>query len=266
VLYELAQRDGASASAIGRDLALDAGYLSRLLRGLRRRGLVRSRAAPGDARKSLLSLTEKGARAFAALDARTRRQIGEMLDALHEPAQAHVVEAMRAIEGLLEAPPARGRVVLRSPRPGDMGWVVGRHGELYAGEFGYDWTFEALVAEIAAKFVRNFDSRRERCWIAEQDGRRVGCVFLVAQSRRVAKLRLLVVEPEARGQGLGARLVRECIAFARAKGYGKLMLWTQSHLDAARAIYRAAGFEKKRSERHRSFGKRLVAETWELQL
>ena len=157
-------------------------------------------------------------------------------------------------------------VRLRSPRAGDYGRVVALHGELYAREFGYDTTFEALVAEIVAGFVRDFDPRRERCWIAEMDGEAVGSVFLVKLSRTTAKLRLLIIDPKARGQGLGRRLTRACIAFARKKCYRKIVLWTQSHLGAARAIYQSEGFRQVASEKHRSFGKRLVAETWELRL
>jgi GNAT superfamily N-acetyltransferase len=157
-------------------------------------------------------------------------------------------------------------VRLRKPRPGDYGRVVTLHGEIYAREFGYDADFEALVAEIVAGFVRDFEPRRERCWIAESKGEVVGSVFLVREGGTAAKLRLLIVHPKARGTGLGRRLVRACIRFARRAGYRSIKLWTQSHLDAARAIYRAAGFERKGSEKHRSFGKQLVAETWELRL
>ena len=158
------------------------------------------------------------------------------------------------------------QVRLRRHRPGDLGWVVQRHGELYWDEYGYDERFEALVAGIAARFVETFDRRRERCWIAARGGERLGAVFLVKQSPRVAKLRLLIVEPAARGMGLGGRLVRACVGFARAAGYGKVVLWTQSELEAARAIYEKAGFIKVRSEAHHSFGKRLVGEYWQLDL
>jgi DNA-binding MarR family transcriptional regulator/N-acetylglutamate synthase-like GNAT family acetyltransferase len=266
VLYEVAYRRGATATEIGRDLELDTGYLSRLLAGLRRKGLVRATRSPGDARASLLALTGKGTRAFRRLEARTRADVGEMLDPLSESGRDRVVDAMRTLEALLEAPRPRAAAALRGPRPGDLGRVVQMHGELYAGEFGYDWTFEALVAEICAHFARDFDAKRERCWIAEQDGSVVGSVFLVKSSATVAKLRLLIVAPEARGNRLGAGLVEECIRFARQVGYRKIVLWTQSHLLAARAIYRAKGFRKKRNQPHSSFGKRLVAEVWELKL
>lgn len=267
VLYELAHRSGATATEIGRELALDPGYLSRLLAGLRRKGLVRARPAPGDARASLLALTDKGARAFAQLDARTREQVAEMLEPLPESGRARVVDAMGSIERLLEVSvKEESNPVLRAPRPGDFGRVVQLHGELYAGEFGYDQTFEALVARIVADFAFKNEPGRERCWIAEMNGAVVGSVFLVRKSSRTAKLRLLIVHPEARGRGLGARLVEECIRFAREAGYRTLELWTQSHLSAARAIYRAKGFVRKDSQPHHSFGKRLVAEVWQLPL
>jgi len=268
VLYELSQRGTATATDIRRDLALDAGYLSRLLRGLRRRGLVRAVPAPADARARLLTLTPKGAKAYARLDEGTREQVAGMLAHLPEPGQQRVVDAMRTVESLLEGAGGAksARAELRALRPGDLGRVIQLHGELYAREFGYDGTFEALVAGIAADFVRGFDPAKERCWIAEQDGEVVGSVFLVKKSATTAKLRLLILDPRARGQGLGRRLTQACIAFAREKGYRKIVLWTQSHLEAARAIYQAEGFRKTAEERHRSFGKNLVAETWELKL
>jgi DNA-binding MarR family transcriptional regulator/ribosomal protein S18 acetylase RimI-like enzyme len=265
ILWELSHRGRATATELRRDLALDAGYLSRLVAGLRRRGYVRAEPAPRDARASLLSLTARGARAYAQLDGRTRAQVGGMLGALREPEQRRVVEAMRAVETLIEG---RGGAapVLRAPQPGDMGRVVQLHGELYASEFGYDGSFEELVARITADFLRDYDAARERCWIAELDGEVVGSVFLVAKSKTVAKLRLLIIHPRARGLGLGKRLTQACIDFARAKGYREMELWTQSHLAAARAIYYAAGFRRVSSAKHRSFGKRLVAEVWRLAL
>jgi DNA-binding MarR family transcriptional regulator/N-acetylglutamate synthase-like GNAT family acetyltransferase len=264
LLYELAQGGQATASALGRDLGLDLGYLSRLLQGLKRRGLVRARRAAHDGRQSLLTLTAKGRQAFAVLDSRSRDATGAMLAPLPEHDRERLVGAMRTVEGLLSN--KRGEIALRSHRPGDLGWVVERHGALYAEEYGWDERFEALVAEIVARFVKHFDPALERCWIAEVDGERVGAVLVVKQSRSTAKLRLLIVEPRARGRGLGRRLVEECIAFARAKGYRKLVLWTQSNLAAARAIYKQCGFRLARKERHSSFGYDLVGEFWQLEL
>jgi DNA-binding MarR family transcriptional regulator/N-acetylglutamate synthase-like GNAT family acetyltransferase len=271
VLYELAHwpaaRDAPTASRLAADLGLDEGYLSRILRGFQRSGLIRRKASPADARQSLLSLTRKGRAAFAPLEARSRAEVRALLGLLPEREQARLTAAMREIERLLGAP-ARGRApcVLRPHRPGDMGWIVHRHGVLYAQEYGYDQRFEALVAEIAAKFVQHFDAKQERCWIAERDGEIVGSIFLVRQSKTVGKLRLLLVEPAARGMGLGTRLVDECVRFARRVGYRKIVLWTQSELGAARHLYERAGFQRVREEPHHSFGRDLVAETWELAL
>ena len=264
LLYELAQGGQATASALGRDLGLDLGYLSRLLQGLKRRGLVRARRAPHDGRQSLLALTAKGRQAFAVLDSRSRDATGAMLAPLPEHDRERLVGAMRTVEGLLSN--KRREITLRSHRPGDLGWVVQRHGALYAEEYGWDERFEALVAGIVARFVKHFDAARERCWIAESDGERVGAVLVVKQSRSTAKLRLLIVEPAARGRGLGRRLVEECIAFARARDYRRLELWTQSNLAAARAIYKRCGFRLVRKERHSSFGADLVGEFWQLAL
>ena len=264
LLYELAQGGQATASALGRDLGLDLGYLSRLLQGLKRRGLVRARRAAHDGRQSLLTLTAKGRQAFAVLDSRSRDATGAMLASLPEHDRERLVGAMRTVEGLLNN--KRGEIALREHRPGDLGWVVERHGALYAEEYGWDERFEALVAGIVARFVKHFDAARERCWIAESGGERVGAVLVVKQSRSAAQLRLLIVEPAARGRGLGRRLVEECIAFARAKGYRRLVLWTQSNLAAARALYRRCGFRRVRKERHSSFGYDLVGEFWQLAL
>jgi DNA-binding MarR family transcriptional regulator/GNAT superfamily N-acetyltransferase len=264
LLYELAHRADPTLSVLAAELGLDRGYLSRLLRALERRGLVARRREAGDARRQPLRLTGKGARAFAALEARTRDEVGSMLNALPGDARKRLVDALGAVEGLLGG--SAGELRLRSPRPGDLGWVVQRHGELYREEYGYDERFEALVAEIAARFVKRFDAKRERCWIAERDGVRVGAVFLVRKSARTAQLRLLLVEPSARGIGLGKRLVGECIAFARGAGYRRLVLWTQSELAAARGIYQKAGLRLVARERHRSFGKSLTGEYWALEL
>ncbi len=266
LIYELAQAEPATATALGAALDLDLGYLSRLLQGLRRRGLVRARPAPRDARRSLLSLSAKGRKAFAALDSRSRGEMSAMLAPLPRSHRQRMVEAMHTIESVLEGEKAESKIVLRAHRPGDMGWVVHRHGALYAREYGWDERFEALVAGIAKDFIDNFDPARERCWIAELNGDPAGSVFLVEETKTTAKLRLLLVEPQARGLGLGTRLVGECIAFAREKGYRKLALWTQSNLDAARAIYRKQGFRLAKTEPHASFGYDLVGEYWELRL
>jgi DNA-binding MarR family transcriptional regulator/N-acetylglutamate synthase-like GNAT family acetyltransferase len=267
VLYELSHRDRPTATAIGGDLALDAGYLSRILRDFARRGLLARQTSPADGRQRLLSLTARGRKTFAPIDARSQQEIGALLSGLPGAKQSNVVDAMREIEHLLGArAEPKAPCILRPHAPGDMGWMVSRHGALYAQDYGFGPEFEALVAEIAAAFIRNFDPKRERCWIAEQDGENVGCVALVKQSARTAKLRLLLVEPKARGLGIGERLVDECVRFARAAGYRKITLWTQSILTAARAIYVKAGFERVGAKPHRQFGVALVGETWTLGL
>jgi DNA-binding MarR family transcriptional regulator/N-acetylglutamate synthase-like GNAT family acetyltransferase len=266
LIYELGHRGQCTATDLGRELDLDAGYLSRLLQSLKRRGLVRARRPSDDARQRVLALTAKGGKAFTLLDSRARDEVAGMLAKLPGRDQAGLVEAMNAIETLLGKEVPAGQIILRAHRPGDIGWVVHRHGALYAEEYGWDERFEALVAEIAAAFVKSFDPARERCWIAEMDGEPVGCVFLVRQSKSVAKLRLLIVEPKARGRGLGKRLVEECIRFARENGYRKLVLWTQSNLAAARHLYKALGFALIKKEPHHSFGVKLVGEYWELEL
>jgi DNA-binding MarR family transcriptional regulator/N-acetylglutamate synthase-like GNAT family acetyltransferase len=261
VIYELGRRRRCTAAELGRELDLDAGYLSRLVASLKRRGVLQSRRSLEDARASVLSLTDAGRRAFALLDSRSREEVASMLGALAKPDQSRLVGAMQAVQGILEG--KKSEIVLREHRPGDMGWVVQAHGELYAREYGWDERFEALVAGIVEKFVTRFKPGRERCWIAELDGERVGSVFVVEQSKSVAKLRLLILEPRARGRGLGKRLVRECIDFARASGYRKLVLWTQSNLAAARAIYRGCGFALGKREPHAEFGVGLIGEYWE---
>jgi len=272
VLYELAHRDKPTATELGRDLELDAGYLSRMLRGFEKRALVTRTRSAADGRRSYLALTALGRKVFAPLDARSHDEVAALLSALAPAAQAQMIAAMQTIERLLRRDhsprplPPTAPYLLRSPQPGDMGWVIHRHGAVYAREYGYDAQFEALVAEIVARFVQRFDPIRERCWIAERDGAVVGSVFLVARSRTVAQLRLLLVEQQARGSGLGTRLVDECVRFARQAGYRRLMLWTQSELRAARRLYRAAGFRVVRRERNHNFGKALVSETWELGL
>ncbi len=268
VLYELASRDAPAATDVRLALGLDAGYLSRIVRGFRRRGWVQRRPAAADARRQVLSLTRAGRAAFAALNARSDEQIGRLLAGVAPADRGALVQSMRNIESAL-APEGTTAApyLLRTHRPGDVGWVVFRHGALYSAEWGYDERFEALVARIVADFVRDFAPERERCFIAERGGERVGSVFLVQQSRQVAKLRLLLVEPAARGLGIGRRLVDECVRFARQCRYRKIVLWTQSELKAARRIYRQAGFRIVSSERHRSWGRDdLVSESWELDL
>jgi DNA-binding MarR family transcriptional regulator/GNAT superfamily N-acetyltransferase len=270
VLYELAHHENPLASAIARELGLDRGYLSRILRNFVKRGLVEKKRSPSDGRRNPLALTTLGRRTFAPLEHRADEEVGVMLGELPAQEQARLVGAMETVEGLLGAPKEKGSdrcaYSLRSHHPGDMGWVVHRHGVLYAQEYGYNEEFEALVATIVGEFIQNFDAKRERCWIAERAGEIVGSVFLVKKSKSVAKLRLLYVEPSARGLGIGRRLVDECIHFAREAGYKRITLWTQSHLDAARGIYKKAGFRLVDEKPHHSFSLDLVAETWDLDL
>ena len=267
VLYELAHREHPTATELGRDLGLDAGYLSRILRGFQKRGLLKRTQSEDDGRQSHLALTPRGQAAFAPLNTRSRDEIGAMLGALPVSEQARLVQAMHAIEGILGAQPERKvPYLLRPHKPGDMGWVVHRHAALYTQEYGWDERFEALVAGIVKTFIERYDPKRERCWIAEKDGEIVGSVFLITHSKTVAQIRLMLVEPKARGLGIGARLVDECILFAREKGYRKITLWTNSILLAARHIYRKAGFRLVHQERHHSFGHALVGETWDLTL
>ncbi len=266
LLYELAQRERATASGLCRDLGLDAGYVSRMLRRFEKQRLIQRTRSASDGRQSFLALTPAGREAFGGLNRRSRDEVAALLKPLGASEQERLVAAMAGIKQLLAAEPAAAPWRLRDQRPGDMGWVASRHGALYAEEFGWDESFEALVAEIVAAFIREFDAARERCWIAERDGKRLGSVFLVRQSALEAKLRLLLVEPAARGTGLGAALVGSCIDFAREAGYRKLTLWTQSILLAARGIYAKAGFRRVREEPHRSFGQDLVGEYWELDL
>ena len=265
VIWELAHREAATATGLGADLGLDAGYLSRILRSLEAGGLIERRRSPQDGRQSLISLTGEGRDAFAGLDARSSAQIKGLLDRLPSWDQDRLVDAMGTIEGLLE-PAAAGPVTLRSHRPGDMGWVVHRHGVLYAEEYGWDERFEALVAAIVAEFVQHHDPRRERCWIAEKDGEVVGSAFVVRESDDAAKLRLVYVEPKARGLGIGQRLVAEAIRFARQQGYARITLWTNDILVAARRIYEGAGFTLVKEEKHHSFGHDLVGQFWSLDL
>jgi DNA-binding MarR family transcriptional regulator/N-acetylglutamate synthase-like GNAT family acetyltransferase len=266
VLYELAHHQQPTATDLGNALGVDAGYLSRMLRHLDQRGLVRRTRSADDGRRAHLSLTRTGQSAFARLNARTEEDVAARLGKLSTGDRRRLVQAMEIIEDVLapsrEVPRA---YVLRPPRAGDLGWIVHRQGVLYAEEWGYNEEFEALVAEIVAAFVKKWRPSMERCWIAETDGEIVGSVFLVRQSRTVAKLRLLSVEPSARGMGIGSRLIDECVRFGRQAGYRKITLWTQSELDAARRLYQKAGFTLVSKKRHDSFGRKgLVAETWEL--
>ena len=267
VLYELAHRDGATASGLGRDLGLDAGYLSRVLTKFEAGRLVTRARSARDGRQAILALTRKGRKAFAPLNQASHRQIATMLAPLRPSGRDKLVGSMRIIEGLLGGVPApKVPYVLRGLRSGDIGWIVHRQGILYAQEYGWDETFEALVAEIAAAFVKTCNPKNERCWVAERQGEIVGSVFLVRATDALAKLRLLYVEPSARGLGIGGRLVEECILFARAKGYQTLTLWTNDVLVSARRIYEAAGFKLGKTERHHSFGKDLVGQNWDLAL
>jgi DNA-binding MarR family transcriptional regulator/N-acetylglutamate synthase-like GNAT family acetyltransferase len=299
VLYELAHRQQTTASELARQLELDPGYLSRILRKFHERGMLERTRSARDGRETHLSLTPHGRDTFEPLEAGARKQIGALLNGMSEARQDRLVDAMASIEDLLEPPstatdaevqsdtagqvhttarrsvpaddasgqPIDSAVVLRTvARPGDFGWVVERHGAIYAQEYGWDLTFEALVASIVAKFVEHFDPERERVWIAERNGERLGCLFLVRASRRVAKLRLFLVEPDARGLGIGRHMVDELIAFARASGYHTVRLWTQSVLLAARHIYAQAGFKLIAEEPNHAFGADLVSETWEVRL
>jgi len=267
VLYELAHRpDPPTATELCGVLGVDAGYLSRLLRGFERRRLITRTRSDVDGRRSHLALTAAGRAAFAPLGARSHDEIAALLAPLAEPDRVRLIEAMATIEGILGGADRTPPFTLRPHRPGDMGWVVQRHGALYAEEFGWDERFEALVATIVARFIERYDPACERCWIAEKDGARIGSVFLVRRSRTAAQLRLLLVEPKARGLGVGTRLVAECERFGRERGYRTIVLWTQSVLLAARHIYEAAGYRLTRKERHTSFGHDLVGETWEKRL
>lgn len=267
VLYEIAHRQPTTATALSAELALDTGYLSRLLKRLQGLHLLTSKASPDDRRVKLLSLSQNGKQAFKTLDTASRKQAREMLTGMTEENRRSLVKAMGAIQRLM-SPGEKDRVpyLLRLHQAGDMGWVVQQHGVLYSREYGWDEQFEALVAEIVARFLSRFDARRERCWIAEREGLRVGSVFLVRKSATIAQLRLLLVNPEARGLGIGKRLVSECSLFARQTGYRKIILWTNDNLHAARRIYENEGYRLVKEEPHRSFGHDLVGQYWELKL
>lgn len=269
VLYELAHHEHTTASELSQELRLDAGYLSRVIKALESKDLVVRSRSERDGRSHDLSLSDQGHEAFARLNESSKREIGALLTSLSDDEQMRLLEAMRTIETILRAEPER-RVpyILRPPQPGDLGWIVQRHGVLYSQEYGWDERFEGLVAEVVSHFSKHFDPARERCWIAERDGENVGAVMLVAHPDRAgtARLRLLLVEPSARGLGVGRRLVQECARFARRVGYHTITLWTNSVLTAARRIYETEGYQLVASEPHHSFGHDLIGETWELAL
>lgn len=267
VLYELAHRDGLTATDLARDLGLDAGYLSRLLKKFEERDLVERATIEADARRSSIALTKAGRQAFAPLNQGSHDQVAALLERLSVAEQDRLVKAMQTVQRLLGGS-AEPKIpyMLRPLQVGDIGWIIHRQGLLYAQEYGWDETYEALVAEILGAFVKSFDPKWERSWIAEREGEVVGSVFVVRQSDAVAKLRLLYVEPSARGLGIGKRLVEECVGFCRARGYRTLTLWTNDVLAAARHIYEAAGFKLTNEERHHSFGKGLVGQNWNLEL
>jgi len=267
VLYEIGRRDKATATDIAQELGLDTGYLSRILKAFEVRGYILRETSSSDARQALLSMTSRGQKAFAPIEAHTVAEVSSMLDALSPDQQDRLTHAMRTIETLLgerEAP--RIPYILRPLQPGDIGWIVGRHGTIYGSEYGWDQTIEVLTAEIMTAFVRNFDPKRDCGWIAERDGENVGCVFIVKEDDETARLRLLIVDPAARGLGIGTRLVEECLRFAHRAGYKRVTLWTHSVLEGARKIYLAAGFKLTREWTHDDFGKKVHAETWDLKL
>lgn len=267
VLYELAHRDELAAKEIGNELGLDPGYLSRIIQSFDEKGLITRRPLPADRRQYQLSLTAKGRQAFAKLNLSSQNEVAAMLARLSASDASRLTQAMATIEAVLEPHQSQpAAFMLRSHRVGDMGWVISRQGAAYAADYNWDISYEALVAEICAQFIRNYDAAREHCWIAELGGEPVGSVFLVKATGEIAKLRLLQVEKKARGLGVGRALVEQCIQGARERGYSKMTLWTQSILVAARGIYKSAGFRLVATEPHRSFGQDLIGETWERDL
>lgn len=266
VLYELAHRDKPTATELANDLGLDAGYLSRMLQRFHKQGFIRKDPSPADGRQSLLSMTANGRKAFAPLETHANEEVGVMLGGLPEEMQRGLLAAMQTIEqALRKTADTNVPYILRAPRPGDFGWVVSRHATLYGEEYGWGGPFEGLCAQIVADFVNKYDAARERCWIAERGGENVGSVFVVKDSDDVARMRLLLVDPKARGLGIGIRLVEECIVFARQAGYRKITLWTHSVLTAARNIYERTGFKLVESKPHKSWGKEVVGETWDFE-
>ncbi|MGC5324288.1 bifunctional helix-turn-helix transcriptional regulator/GNAT family N-acetyltransferase [Brevibacillus sp. SYSU BS000544] len=274
ILFELAHHAGVTASDLANELRIDPGYLSRILARLEQRELIDKVRSEEDGRQRILRLTPQGQVAFAVLDQRSHEEVANILSDLSEEKQEQLISSMQTIERVLSKKENDEQIVakntsspptyfLRSHQPGDMGWITHRHGVLYAQEYGWNEQFEALVARITSHFITRFNPLKERCWIAEMDGEIIGSVMVVQENEEIAKLRLLLVEPKARGLGLGTRLVEECIRFARAKGYQKMVLWTNSVLDSARLIYQKAGFQLVAEEKHHSFGHDLVGETWE---
>jgi DNA-binding MarR family transcriptional regulator/N-acetylglutamate synthase-like GNAT family acetyltransferase len=266
VIYELAHREESTATELSKELGLDPGYLSRILRAFRQKGLVEKTTSKEDARQTLLSLSEKGQKAFANLNAKSREQVGELLSELSQEEQNRLVSAMNSVEDLLGAAPEhKTPYLIRLHQPGDLGWIVHRHGVLYCQEMGWSEKFEALVADVAGRFIDNYDPKMERCWIAEREGEIVGSIVLAKKTKKLAQLRLLLVEPKARGLGIGKRLVSECVRFAREAGYERMTLWTNDVLKAARHLYEEAGFHLVDKEPHKMFGLNMVGETWELE-
>jgi DNA-binding MarR family transcriptional regulator/N-acetylglutamate synthase-like GNAT family acetyltransferase len=267
LVYEIANRDRPTAQELCRDLGLDPGYVSRLLKGLEKRGCVARTRSQADRRQTELTLTAKGRKLWGAMDEQSRQDIARLLAELPVERQEKLVKALETVEKLLDEPPEkRLPFTLRPHQPGDIGWIIRRQTQLYADEHGWDGSFEAMLAEISARFIRKFEPKSDNCWIAERNGEIVGSVFLVRASRSTGQLRMLYVEPSARGLGIGRSLVDACIEDARAKGYRKLMLWTNDILVSARKIYIAAGFRLVREEKHVSFGKKLVGQFWTLDL
>jgi DNA-binding MarR family transcriptional regulator/N-acetylglutamate synthase-like GNAT family acetyltransferase len=266
VIFELGQRDATELVELRRRLDIDAGYLSRIVSRFEADGLATRKRSSADGRRQVIRLTSRGRRVYKTLDERSASEVEALLSPLHAEEERRLVGAMRAIQSILEDSPEREQFALRSLEPGELGWVVQRHGVLYAREYGWDDSFEGFVAGIVGDYVHERDVKREQAWIAESDGEPVGCVFCVKKSAKVAQLRLLLVEPSARGMGIGTRLVDRCIEFARRTGYDRLMLWTNDVLDDARRIYERAGFELVEEERHHSFGSDLLGQSWWLSL
>ena len=262
VLYELGQREVTEVADLRREMDIDAGFLSRLLARLQRNGLVARERSTDDARRQRIRLTAEGAAAFAELDHRSADEIGAVLDALSEDDQQRLVAAMATVHEVLTHAPLAAGFVLRGPRPGDLGWIVQAHGSLYAEQYGWDESFEALVAGIVADYAKDHDPRREAAWIAELDGEPAGCALCVRREEDVAQLRLLLVDPRARGRGIGGRLIEECLRFAQRAGYKRITLWTNDILHEARRLYERAGFELVESAPHHSFGHDLIEQTW----